>query len=764
MLKRSLSQTISQWQFRFEDEPLERVTTPHSWNALDTMRLDESWFRRGVGVYETDLDTTSEPINERTFIRFGAASQKAIVYWNGKEIGRNAGGYLPFTVELPQASSGTLRVEVDNSPDIHLPPSDRSDFFLYGGLTRPITSYTTAAQHIAHLHVAAELDGFNRDTGNLKLIVHVDGAAAGMRCHLSIIDPMGAELLAHEEMLDSAESSLSIPSFSNPQHWSPDHPNLYKIKLSIWHNGTLSDEVSTHFGWRSFNFPAGGPFYLNGERLLLKGTHRHEDWAGCASAVSEADTRAEFENMKAAGMNFIRLGHYPQADFVHTLCDELGLIVWDEIPWCRGGVGDDLFKERTKNMLRTMIAEHRHHPSIIFWGMGNELDWEYDHPANTDDDVFAHLQEINELAHMLDPSRLTALRRYERGATVVDVYSPSIWSGWYRGRYQDYELALTDAQEKYPRMLHMEWSADNHVGRHNIGPHLPFELEQERDHSEKDGLAYSTEGFARASRDGDWSESYFLDLAAWTLRIQQSQPNLAGAAQWAFKDFGTPLRPENPIPYVNQKGIVDRANRPKTAFYLFQAVQTNTPVCHIEAHNWPVRVGSGRAKKERVRVISNCDSIELFLNGDSQGSIRRDKEDWLLEWHLSLPEGLNSFRAVGTYANGELIEDNIDQEFITENGQQPSQWLFYSAQIDNRIQVSIQMASKDGRPVVSPERRVTFELSGEGELLADLGTIDGSRIVETANGRATIQIVGADESTMLHVQADNLPTSQLKVV
>ncbi len=749
MLKRQIDYLISDWQFQFESDPIEAVTTPHSWNALDTMRLDDAtWFRRGIGTYTTALTTKSA---ERTFVRFGAASQKAVVYWNERKIGHNEGGYLPFTVELPQGSSGILRAVVDNSPDPHLPPSDRSDFFLYGGLTRPVTRYTTGPQRIVHLHTDAQVrDG----AGELGLIVHVDGALAGLTCSVRVIDPSGETVIVHEQAIEGTATAVALPVVADPQLWSPDAPHLYHLHASVAHNGEPFDAVRTHFGWRTFDFPAGGPFYLNGERLLLRGTHRHEDWAGCASAVSEADTRAEFENMKACGMNFIRLGHYPQSDFVHTLCDELGLIVWDELPWCRGGVGGDLFKARTRTMLRTMIAEHRHHPSIIFWGMGNELDWVTDHIDKTDDDVFAFLQEINALTHDLDPTRLTALRRYERGATVVAVYSPSIWSGWYRGRYQDYELALSDAQEKFPRMLHIEWSADNHIGRHNTGPHLPFELKEERDHAEQDGLAYSTQGFARASRDGDWSESYFLDLAAWTLRVQQEQPNFAGAAQWAFKDFGTPLRPENPIPYINQKGIVDRKNRPKTAFYLFQAAQTETPVCHIESHSWPVRVGA-LGEKQRVRVITNCACVELFLNDKSQGT-RRD--GWLRAWHLDLPEGDNTFRAVGTTADGHLVEDTLTQRVVFAAGAFATQWRAEMIVMGDDVRVTVQMVDAHEKPVVAPEQRVTFGLEGTGRLDVDLGTIDGSRTVSTANGRATIMVrdIGV-EGAAVTVTSEFLP-------
>ena len=195
MLKRESSERIDRWQFRFENGPVEQVTTPHSWNAFDTMRLDESWFQRGVGVYETDLSfpepaegddkrTTQELTERRRFIRFGAASQKAVVFLDGVEIGRNEGGYLPFTVELPQASKGQLKVEVDNSPDIHLPPSDRSDFFLYGGLTRPVTLYTTGACRIAQLQIDSSIVD---DQGQLALGIVIDGEGQDLVCEIRVV-------------------------------------------------------------------------------------------------------------------------------------------------------------------------------------------------------------------------------------------------------------------------------------------------------------------------------------------------------------------------------------------------------------------------------------------------------------------------------------------------------------------------------------------------------------------------------------------------
>ncbi|MCB0036570.1 MAG: hypothetical protein KDE51_21205, partial [Anaerolineales bacterium] len=573
------------WRFQFENGPAERVTLPHTWNALDTMDTNlERHYRRGIGRYERLVPPYDA--ERRQFVLFEAAAQKAQVWLDEKLLGTHVGGYTPFTLELP-AGGGILRVETDNRPDLDLIPSDRSDFFLYGGLTRNIWLYETGAVRLAQLHLQqAWQDG----QVNVTVSGHIDGVLGSETVlEVTITDTNGRVVSSAKRPIVETEFQFELPPIMDPARWSPKRPVLYTVSGRLLHNGIVSDEIGERIGFRSYQFPKGGPFYLNGERLLLRGTHRHEDWAGLGSAVPDELSRQELAQIKTAGFNFIRLGHYPQAEAVLDACDELGLIVWEEIPWCRGGVGGELFKERARAMLREMIGAHFNRPSIIFWGVGNELDWESDHADTTDDDVYAFLAELHKLSHQLDPSRLTALRRYDRGAAVVDVYSPSIWSGWYRGRYEDYEAVLKDAMQRFPRLIHTEWGGDCHVGRHNSGPHLQRPIAHHLTHEENPGVAHATDGEARASLDSDWSESYMLDLMEWHLQVQNRLPNLAGTAQWAFKDFGTPLRPENPLPYINQKGLFDRAGQPKDVYYLFQAYQTETPVCYIESPSWPIR-------------------------------------------------------------------------------------------------------------------------------------------------------------------------------
>lgn len=744
------------WTFRFENEPSEPVTLPHSWNALDTMAIDPArHYRRGTGIYTCQLNPALTG-QERLWLEIEAASQKAKVFLNGQPIGIHQGGYTAFTLELtphryglPDHEALTLQIEVDNAPDPDLIPSDMSDFFLYGGLTRNVWLYRTGATRIEYLHVVPEL---HENTANIYLKGQFSDPLHTTAV-ITLTDPQGRHS-TYPVSINGTTFELPLTTLTEPLRWSPATPYLYHLRLELPEQG---DTLETRFGLRAFEFPAGGPFFLNGERLLLRGTHRHEDWAGCGSAVPDVYSRRELEQIRAAGFNFIRLGHYPQAPAVLDACDELGLLVWEELPWCRGGLGGAIFQQQARTMLQEMIEQHYNHPSIIFWGLGNELDWESEHPDSTDAKVAAFLAELHALSHNLDPSRLTALRRFEPGAALVDVYSPSIWSGWYRGRYQDYEVVLAEAMARYPRFFHAEWGGDSHVGRHRAGNHISRDIATSTDHAEVPGLALSQTGEARASRDSDWSESYMLDVMEWHLQVQARLLNLAGTAQWIFSDFGTPLRPENPIPYINQKGLVDRAGRPKDLYYLFQSYQTDTPVCYIESPTWAIREADEN-QPQRVRVYSNCGQVELLVNGQSQGIKQRDPGVFPaagLCWQVILPVGKNTLHAIGYHASGAIPEHCIQQEVVNLDAPVA---VSVSSQTGAAMtpdgqpatQVTLQLINAGQQPVTAPEQFLQFSTT-DGKLWINQGTPDGSQRIQTANGRAVVYML---TGSRLHIQAE----------
>jgi len=151
------------------------------------------------------------------------------------------------------------------------------------------------------------------------------------------------------------------------------------------------------------------------------------------------------------------------------------------------------------------------------------------------------------------------------------------------------------------------------------------------------------------ARHGDWSENYIVDLFDWHLHVSESLPWFTGNAQWAFKDFGTPLRPENAIPYVNQKGLTDRAGNRKDAYYVFKSYWTEKPFCYIESHSWDQRFGP--PEKERViNVFSNVEKVELFLNEKSIGIKNKSKNQYPAQglfWTVNFIRGINTVKAVG---------------------------------------------------------------------------------------------------------------------
>ncbi len=190
------------------------------------------------------------------------------------------------------------------------------------------------------------------------------------------MDAKGASIHESKQTLKPWNNQLELTKFSipKPDLWSPKTPLLYECRVTL--SGTGGPFIAAEkFGVRHTEFVEHGPFKLNGERLLLRGTHRHEDHAGYAAAIPDDVLAEEMQLIKDMGANFIRLAHYQQSRRVLDHCDRLGLLVWEEIPWCRGGVGGETFQEMGRRTLRRMIAQHYNHPCVLMWGLGNEDDW-----------------------------------------------------------------------------------------------------------------------------------------------------------------------------------------------------------------------------------------------------------------------------------------------------------------------------------------------------------------------------------------------------
>jgi beta-galactosidase len=754
------------------------VTLPHCFNARDSVDPDVHYYQ-GPGWYRTRLKLANPFPDGRTLLHFDGAGQKSQVFVGMERVGEHYGGYDGWTVDITDAAAraatnsffgGSTPVAVlcDNSRDAEMIPSDQSDFNRYGGLYRHVHLEYVPAISLERVHIEPIVlaDG----KANVKVLARLyNPTALGDEAELAIDlrDPNGKTIHASTQKLAPWSGMKEVAAFeiAAPKLWSPKSPALYSCVVTL-NSPRGGQQVTETFGVRSFEWVEHGPFKLNGERLLLRGTSYHQDHAGVAAAVPDDVTSKTFQQIKDMGANFVRLGHYQQAPIVLEMCDRLGLLVWEEIPWCRGGLGGERYQQQCRDMLRNMIDQHYNHPSVILWGLGNENDWPGDFETFNANSIRAFMTELNTLAHQLDPSRRTCIRRCDFCKDIVDIYSPSIWAGWYSGRYTEYRVSEERWIARVPRFFHAEWGGDSHARRYSEDPEKFLQQVSTGEGTAETGKAYKpTAGKARASRDGDWSESYIVNLFDWHLKEQEQMTNLTGTAQWIFKDFSTPLRPENPIPKVNQKGLVERDGTPKEGYYVFQSYWADKPMTHIYGHTWPVRWGKPGEEK-LVKVFSNCREVELFVNGVSAGMKRRDAADFPaagLRWSVKLNEGTNTLHAIG-HQDGTEVSDEISVGYQTTAWGKPAKLTLQEVSRSNDVAtVEARMFDKDGVICLDATNVVRFGLTGDGHLLDDLGTVAGSRVVQLYNGLADISLQLTGGKAVVSVASDGLEAQFLAV-
>ena len=757
-----------------EEQPIwTKVTLPHCFNAADAVDPDVNYYQ-GPGWYKTRLKLNNPYPNGRIVLEFEGAGQKTDVYVYMTKVGSHVGGYDSWNVDITDAvqaflsseDAGRFKGEVplsircDNTRDAEMIPSDLSDFNVYGGIYRYLNLVYLPEVSVSSLKIEPVLDAkMKKATVKMTGLFYNPTDVRQASAEVVLRNPKGEVVCTRQlnDIIPLGELGMLDVQVDKPQLWDVTSPLLYSCEVTLTANGQKMT-ASERFGFRSFEFVEKGPFLLNGRRLLLRGTHRHEDHAGVGSAMTEEQMVQEMKMMKEMGVNFIRLGHYQQSEIILNLCDELGILVWEEVPWCRGGVGSETYRNQAKRMLDHMITQHYNHPAVIIWGLGNENDWPNDFPEYKQIEVRGLMSELNMIAHRLDGSRKTAIRRCAFCSDIVDVYSPSIWAGWYRGNYTDYQQMSKEEMEKVKHFLHVEWGGDSHAGRHAEAV-APLRKE-----GESDGDA-ALNGSALVLQKGDWSETYIVKLIDWHLKEQENMPWLTGAAYWPFKDFSTPVRPENPVPYMNQKGVIERDFTKKESYYVFQSYWTEKPMLHIYGHGWPTRWGREGEEKE-ILVYSNCQAVELFVNGESLGIRKRNSQDYPaagLRWNVKLQKGGNTLRAVAV-GGKETLTDELAFEYQTEKwGKETAFKVKVTPQGNGITEVEAQLVDEKGVKCLDSRVFVYFDIAGDGELIQNQGTVTGSRKVQARNGRVQIRVRTNQGTSCVAVKANNVQTSFITV-
>lgn len=736
----------------------QNITLPHTWNYEDVVDATPG-YRRSGSWYKKELYFETINKNEVYQLYFEGANVSTIIYVNGKKAATNMYAYLGFKVDItPFITQGNneIMVRVDNGYKPELIPSQKNDFCIYGGITRDVWLVQIPQTHIEHLETETPIVTSKKASLKVKTTIANTTPSNHHKLRITLIDPNNKKVTSKTLSVKKNKVTVDFKTIRNPQLWDIENPNLYTIEVAIINNqNEIIDIYRDRIGFRWFEFKDHGPFYLNGKRVLLRGTHRHEENAGVGAAMSNQQHRNDMIAIKEMGANFVRLAHYPQDPEIYKMCDSLGILVWDELPWSRGGVGNMNWQNNTKSFLKKMILQNKNHPSIIIWSLGNEIYWLPDFPDGDDSSkINVFLKELNDLAHTLDPYRKTAIRKYYEGAEIVDVFSPSIWSGWYSGSYKNYAKAIEKYKKDYKHFLHAEYGGSSHLGRHTENP-ITGEGIIQSDGWEEQIVQTQVKNIAQI---GDWSENYIVDLFDWHLRISETDTTFVGNAQWAFKDFATPLRPENDIPYINQKGVMDRDGNPKDAYYVYKSYWAKKPFTYIESHTWTDREGP-EDKSKTISVYSNCPRVEFFFNGKSMGVKEKDIQKFPasgLTWDVHFLKGKNSMKAIGYTNEGSQVTDTLSVNYRFEKNGTAEALTLKAEKLENgNYLLTATAIDQNNLRCLDYEERVYFQCLEGGTLLANQGTYTGSSSIKMANGKAYIEVTPEPNANNLTVNVLN---------
>lgn len=626
----------------------DKVDLPHTWNARDA--LENRDYRRGASWYQKRLEFPPDLLaqSKRFYLRCEGAGQSAVVYLNGQLITQHVGGYTAFTCEItPYLKPGhnDIAIRVSNAHDrMRIPLS--GDFNQYGGLYRNVSLITAPAVGFKRDHFGGpgiriwnpEISAEQATTRVEARLSNGKTTAAHGRVEAALVAPDGTIVAESSQVIEiqpnaDAMVSLSFPLIKNPKLWSPVNPQLYTLRISYREGEACVDQARIQHGFRWFEFTPDDGFFLNGELFRLIGINRHQDREGLGNALLDQHHEEDLQLMKEIGVNYLRLAHYPQDDFVLQRCNELGILVQEEIPFVNQATFDPAFEENTYQMAREMVSQHINHPAIIVWGMANEIHMEDRGDGKAR--CYAMISRLHNLIHQLDPTRKTLLVSNDSETPsklgvmdIPDINGYNIYQGWYGENLQ----GLTG------RARHL----------HQLNPDKPLIVTEFGAGSDR--RLHSAQPIRY-----DFTEEYQVKFLEAHFDQMDSMPWLAGFNWWAFADFGSSHRRDS-IPHVNQKGLVTFSREKKDSFYLWKARFGKAPVLHIQSGAWKERYGPVAIT---ARVFTNLAEVELWHNGQSLGTRSED-----FNWPLSMVPGTNTLRAIARDGEGKVHRHNIQFDYL----------------------------------------------------------------------------------------------------
>ncbi|NQT86957.1 glycoside hydrolase family 2 protein [bacterium] len=691
----------------FDDGAWRRLDAPHDWSiegAIDEANPSGSrggFFPGGIGWYRKTLDTLRD---KNVSVEFDGVYWHSDVWVNGRHLGHRPSGYVGFCYDLtPYLTDGpnVLAVRVDNSEQ----PNSR--WYTGSGITRHVWLTAAEAVHIAHWGAHVTTPEVSAEMATVRVRTTVVGDHS-VTLDTAVLAPDGSCVgSARSEGRTDFDQSIPVPE---PLLWRTEEPQLYTVRSRVLDGDELLDSLDTPFGIRRICFDPEQGFLLNDEPVKLRGVNEHHDLGCLGAAAPDEAVERRLDILQAMGCNAIRTAHNPPSPALLDLCDRMGFLVMDEAfdEWREGKVPYGYhrhFDEWAERDLRDMIRRDRNHPCVVLWSVGNEI-----REKGTPEGVET-LEWLVGICHDEDPTRPVTC-----GCDAIHQANASGFAegldvvGYNGGGGSVFQIDDDHATWPDRRMLATEiphtfqtrgvyrttsWmrvrDSDANPDPHDVGLPVPDLAPEEvfPDVHPKHCSSYDNCSVRISARD------------SW--RLTRDHAWFAGEFRWTGFDYlgeslGWPAKHWN-------FGVIDTCGFPKDAFYFYQSQWTTAPMVHLLPHwTWPGKVGATIP----VWCYTNCEGVELYLNGRSQGQREMGVRSHLA-WNVKYEPG--ELVAIGRRRG----KDVARQEVHTAG--RPAAVLL---EAEGRALVHVRASVRDsmGRFVPTARARLSFEVEGDGKLLA----------------------------------------------
>ena len=631
------------WKFIQQDAGLpdslpvhwQTVQLPHSWNAVDGQDGNGS-YDRGKYWYAKTFETPKQPLTGgKVFVEILAAGQQATVYVNGTEVTYHEGGYSTFRADITSLckdeGENLLVVACSNEYKDSVYPQS-ADFTFYGGLYRGVNLISVPEAHFDLEYYGGpgiQVTPKPCDCGGatFEIVTYVKNTDENFTVLYSVLDADGKEVASGCRPADSTGITLYVP---DAKKWDIDSPYLYTVKAALQRRNETYDEISTRAGVRSFSCDPQKGFIMNGKETPLRGVSRHQDMLYKGNALTKEDHYRDAELIKELGANTIRLAHYQHNQYFYDACDELGFIVWAEIPFISVFNKDPEAHQNCISQLKELIIQNYNHPSICFWGISNEI-----LIGGISEKLVENHKELNALAKELDPTRLTTIAHVSMTPVespmhhITDVESYNHYFGWYGGKMEDNGPWLDNFHKVHPDICLglSEYGCEGIITYHGPNPACK-----------------------------DYSEEYQALYHEHMAKVLDERPWIWSSHVWNMFDFGCAARNEGGVAGRNNKGLmtIDRKTK-KDSYYIYKAYWNKEPMVHLCGKRYAQRSG----ETTQIRVYSNLPTVTLYLNGEKVGEQTAEK---VFVFEVALADGFNTIVAEAGDQKDTMTLEKVEKE------------------------------------------------------------------------------------------------------